>query len=78
MRYNTALADDNISEQLVQPRLIISNQPLTKRAHALFVVTDGELQVTGHDTLLLVITSGITSKLEDFGGKVFEDCGKVD
>lgn len=44
----------------------------------LLIVTDGELQVTGHDTLLLVITGGVASQLEDLGGKVFEDGSEVD
>jgi len=43
----------------------------------LFVVTDGELQVTRHDTLFLVITSGVASQLEDLSGKVFEHSSKV-
>ena len=43
----------------------------------LFVVTDGELQVTRHDTLFLVITSGVTSQLEDLSGKVLEHGSKV-
>ena len=46
--------------------------------YALFIVTDGKLQVTRHNTLLLVITSGIASKLENLGSKVLENSGKVD
>ena len=44
----------------------------------LFVVTDGELQVTRYDTLFLVVTSGVASQLEDLSGKVLEDGSKVD
>ena len=45
--------------------------------YSLFIVTDGELQVTRDNTLLLVITSGVTSKLENLGGQIFEDCSEV-
>jgi hypothetical protein len=44
----------------------------------LFVVTDSKLQVTRHDTLFLVITSGIAGQLEDLSGKVLEYGSKVD
>ena len=43
----------------------------------LLVVTDGELQVTGNDTLLLVITSRVTRELEDLSSKVLEYCREV-
>jgi len=39
---DTTLRDDDVSEKLVE----------------LFVVSDSELQVTGNDTGLLVVTSG--------------------
>ena len=51
-----------------------SNQGL----NVLLIVTDGELQVTGNDTLLLVITSGIACQLENFGSKVLKDRCEVD
>ena len=47
------------------------------RKNSLLIVTDGELQVTRDNTLLLVITSGVTSKLENLGGQIFEDCSEV-
>jgi hypothetical protein len=59
---NTTLGDGDVSEKLVQ----------------LLVVADGELQVTGDDTGLLVVTSGVTSQFEDFGSEVLEDGGEVD
>ena len=43
----------------------------------LFVVADGKLKMTGHDTLLLVVTSSITSKFQNFSCQVFEDSSKV-
>ena len=45
---------------------------------ALLVVTNSELQVTGNDTLLLVITSGIARQLENFGSKVLKDGSEID
>ena len=43
----------------------------------LLIVSDGKLQVTGDNTLLLVITSSVTSKLENLGSKVFKDSSEV-
>ena len=44
----------------------------------LLVVSDGKLQVTGDNTLLLVITSSVTSKLENFSSKVLKYGCEVD
>ena len=44
----------------------------------LFVITDGELQVTGNDPGLLVISGGITSQFKDFSSQVFHNCSQVD
>lgn len=54
MRKDTTLGDDNRSEELVE----------------LFVVSDGELKVSGNDTRLLVVSGSVTGQLEDFSGKV--------
>lgn len=51
---DTTLGDDNGSEELVQ----------------LLVVSDSELQVTGDDTGLLVVSGGVTGKLEDLSSEV--------
>ena len=51
-----------------------SNQVLD----VLLVVTDGKLQVTGNDTLLLVITSGIARQLKNFGSKILKDSSEID
>jgi hypothetical protein len=45
---------------------------------ALLVVADGKLQVTGHDTLLLVVAGSVAGKLEDLSGEVLENGGEVD
>ena len=59
---NTALGDGDVSEKLVQ----------------LLIVADGELKVTGDDTGLLVVTSGVASQLEDFGSQVLKNGSEVD
>lgn len=59
---DTTLRDDDRSEELVE----------------LFIVADGELQVTGHDTRLFVVTGSVTGELENLGGEVLEDGSEVD
>ena len=59
---DTTLGDGDVSEKLVQ----------------LLIVPDGELQVAGNDTGLLVIAGGVASQFEDFGGQVLENSGQVD
>ena len=46
--------------------------------NVLLIVSDSELQVTRHDTLLLVITSGVTGQLQDLSSEVLENSSKVD
>jgi hypothetical protein len=59
---DTTLGDCHVSQKLVQ----------------FLVIADGELEMTGDDTGLLVVTGGVTSQLEDFSRKVFEDSSEVD
>jgi hypothetical protein len=59
---DTTLSDCDVSEKLVQ----------------FLIVADGELEMTGNDTGLLVITGGVTGQLKDFRCEVFEDGSKVD
>lgn len=59
---DTTLRDGDVSEKLVQ----------------LLIVADGELEMTGDDTGLLVVTSGVTSQLKDLSSQVLEDGRKVD
>ena len=58
---NTTLSDGDTGQQLVQ----------------LFVVADGELEVTGDDSGLLVVTGSVACQLEDLSGQVFENSGEV-
>ena len=59
---DTSLGDGDSGEQFVQ----------------LLVITDGQLEVTGDDPGLLVVTGGITCQLEDLSGQVFHDGSQVD
>lgn len=58
---NTTLGDGDAAHELVE----------------LFVVSDGELQVSWRDSRLLVVSCGVTGQLEDLGGEVFEDGSEV-
>ena len=78
---DTTLGDDDVAEELVQPARVAWSDDMKitmEKGRVLFVVTDGELQVTGDDTLLLVITGRVASKLKDLSSKVFEDGIEVD
>jgi hypothetical protein len=59
---DTTLGDGDVSEKLVQ----------------LLVVADGELEMAGNDTGLLVVTGGVSSQLEDLSSQVLEDSCEVD
>ncbi|MGH0159262.1 UNVERIFIED_CONTAM: hypothetical protein FKN15_006248 [Acipenser sinensis] len=59
---HSALSDGDASQQLVE----------------LLVVADGELQVTGDDSGFLVVSGGVASQFQDFGGQVLEYRGQID
>ena len=59
---NTTLSDGDTGQKLVQ----------------FLVVADSQLQVTGDDSGLLVVTGSVASQLQNFGGKVLEDGSEVD
>ena len=59
---NTTGGDGDISEQSVQ----------------FLIVLDGQGNVTGDDTALLVVTSGVTSQLQDFSTQVLQHGRQVD
>merc|ERR1719295_1191843 len=59
---DTTLGNGDSSQQLVQ----------------LLVVSDGQLQVTGDDPGLLVITGSIACQLKDLSSQVLHDSGQVD
>ena len=59
---DSALGDGDSGEQLVQ----------------LLVVPDGQLEVTGDDPGLLVVTGSVASQLEDLSSEVLHDGGQID
>lgn len=59
---DTTLGDGDSGQELVQ----------------LLVITDGQLQVTGDDPGLLVVTGGVSCQLQDLSSQVFHDSGQVD
>ena len=59
---DTTLGDGYMSEKLVQ----------------LLVVADGQLEMTGNDTRLLIIASSVTGQFEDFSSEVFQYGGEID
>lgn len=59
---NTTLGDGDVAEKLVQ----------------LLIVADGELEMTGNDTGLLVVASSVAGQLENFGSEVLENGSEVD
>ena len=56
----------------------LGNGHMRQKLVELLVVADGELEVTGDDARLLVVTGGVASQLEDLGGEVLENGGNVD
>ena len=58
---NTTLGNGDRAEELVE----------------LLVVADGELDVSGDDSGLLVVSGGVTGKLKDLSSEVLEDGSKV-
>ena len=56
----------------------LGNCDVTEKLVQFLIVADGKLKMTGNDTSLLVVTSGVTSQLENFSGEVLEDGSQVD
>jgi len=75
--HNASLRDDHISKESIQPNRVRIWQSKQMTKNALFIVSDSELEMTGNDTLLLVIASGIASEFEDLSSQVFEDRGQI-
>ncbi|CAH1712267.1 unnamed protein product [Aphis gossypii] len=58
---HTALGDCHSGQQFVQ----------------FLVISDGQLQMSGNDTRLLVVTGCVTGQLQNFSCQVFHDGGQV-
>jgi hypothetical protein len=59
---NTTLGDGDVSKKLVQ----------------LLVVPNGELEMAGNDTGLLVVAGSVTGQLENLSSEVLKDSSEVD
>jgi len=55
--------------------LILKNPEISP--DVLFIIPDCKLQVTRDNTLLLVIASGITSKLENFRSQILKNGSEI-
>ena len=56
----------------------LSDCDVTQESVQFLIVSDGELEMAGDDTGLLVVTSSVASQLENFGSKVLKDGSEVD
>ena len=54
------------------------NSDSSQKLVQFFVILDSQSNVSGHNTALLVVTSSVSSKLKNFGAKVFQDGSQVD
>ena len=59
---NTAFSDGGVGEELVE----------------FLVVSDGQKNVSGDDSGLLVVLGGVACEFEDLSGQVLEDGGEID
>jgi hypothetical protein len=55
-----------------------SDGDTTQQFVQLLVISDSELQVSGNDPGLLVVTGSIASQLEDLSAQILEDSSQVD
>ena len=53
------------------------NGSAAEKSVELLIVADGELNVTGHNSGLLVVLGGVASELEDLSGEVLKDGSEV-
>lgn len=56
----------------------LGNRDVTQKLVQLLIVADGELEMTGDDTGLLVVTGSVASQFEDLSSQVLEDGGEID
>ena len=55
----------------------VGNGYTAEQLAELLIVADGQLDVTGHNTGLLVIAGSVSSKLQDLSSQVLEDSSQV-
>lgn len=59
--YNASFGDDHVVEQFAQ----------------LFVITNGQLEMSWVNATLLVVACSIAGEFEDFGSQVLEHCREI-
>ena len=57
--------------------MLKTETPGALKVDLLLIVSDGELEMTGNNTLLLVIASSIASEFENLGSQVLKYGGEV-
>ena len=70
--------DGEESDMDVGENTTAGNGGSTHKFVELIVVSDGELDVSGGDSWLLVFFSGVSCKFENLSGEVFKDGSEVD
>ena len=56
----------------------LSNSNTSQKFVQFFIISDGQLQVSGDDSGFLVISGSVTSQFQDFSGQVFQNGSQVD
>lgn len=78
MGNNTTLRDHNITKKLSESARIINIQTIFIYGYySLFVVSDGELQMPGNNTVFLVVACSVSSQFENFSSKVFQNSSEI-
>ncbi len=55
----------------------LGNGDMSEEFVEFLIVADGELEMTGNDTGLLVVTGSVSSQFEDFSSEVLKDGSEV-
>ena len=55
-----------------------SDGGVAEKSGEFFIVSDSKLDVSWDDSALLVVFGSVTSELENLGGEVFKNGGKID
>ena len=79
VRNDTPLRDNYISKEPVQSFFGVSEEFVIYRdGYLLFIVTNGELEMTGYNTLLFVVARCVACELKNLCGEVFKNSGEID
>ena len=62
----------------MEKTLAHATAPYNDTFDTLFIIPDGQLQMTGDDTLFLVISGCVPGELQNLCGKVLKHCSEID